>query len=74
MSKSKKRILHKNKDFEPLSCSRGDAVSYVIKAVKSRTFDKDAISMLSLFGISGEELSEAGLNWEELQALSSYLG
>ena len=73
MSKSKKRILHKNKDFTPLSCSRSMAIDYVVKSVKIRKFDEEAKNMLSLFGISGEELSEAGLCWEELKALSKYL-
>ena len=73
MSKSKKRILHKNKDFSPLSCSRKDAIAYVTNAVQSRAFGKEAKNMLSLFGISGEELSEAGLCWEELKAISPFL-
>ena len=73
MSKSKRRILHKNKAFEPLSCSRETAIKAVATAVKTRHFDLEAKNMLSLFGISGEELSEAGLTWEELKTLSSYL-
>ena len=73
MSKSKKRILHRNNDFSPLCCSRKTAIDYVAKAVKERNFDKNAKNMLSLFGISGEELSEAGLCWEELKAISEYL-
>ena len=74
MSKSKKRILHKNRDFEPLSCSRVSAIESVAHAVKSRTFNKEAQNMLSLFCISGEELAEAGLNWEELKAIEPFLG
>ena len=73
MSKSKKRLLHRNKDASPLSCSREEAVIFVTNSIKSRKFDKEAKSMLSLFGISGEELSEAGLSWEEIKAISSYI-
>ena len=74
MSKSKRRILHKNRDFAPLSCSRESAVKFVTDAVKTQKFDKNAKDMISLFGISGEELSEAGLSWEELKVLSPFLG
>ena len=73
MSKSKRRILHRSKEVYPLSCSREDAVKVVTNSIKSRKFDSNAKNLLSLFGISGEELSEAGLTWEELSAVSSYL-
>ena len=73
MSKSKKRILHRNKDYAPLSCSRKEAVAFVTNSIKTKHFDKEAKSILSLFGISGEELSEAGLSWEELNVISSYI-
>ena len=73
MSKSKKRILHRNKDNTPLSCSRKEAVKAVTDSIRACKFDKNAKNLLSLFGISGEELSEAGLSWEELAAVSSYL-
>lgn len=73
MSKSKRRILHRNREYSPLSCSREDAVDFVTNSIKSCKFDKAAKDMISLFGITGEELSEAGLNWEELEVISSYL-
>ena len=73
MSKSKKRILHRNKEAMPLSCSRKEAIEVVSTSIKNRKFDINAKNLLSLFGISGEELSEAGLNWEELNAVSQYL-
>lgn len=73
MSKSKKRILHRNKENTPMSCSRKAAIETVTNSIKSRKFDANAKNLMSLFGISGEELSEAGLTWEELTAVSSYL-
>ena len=73
MSKAKKRILHRNKVEYPISCSRKDAIKSVTDSIKNRRFDTNARKLLSLFGISGEELSEAGLNWEELSAVSQYL-
>ena len=73
MSKSKRRILHRNKDVSPLSCSREEAIKVVTNSIKNRKFNTNAKNLLSLFGISGEELSEAGLTWEELKAVSSYL-
>ena len=73
MSKSKKRILHRNKETAPMSCSREAAIETVTNSIRNRKFDMNAKKLLSLFGISGEELSEAGLTWEELTAVSSYL-
>ena len=73
MSKSKKRILHRNKELTPMSYSRQGAIEVVINSIRNRKFDTNAENLLSLFGISGEELSEAGLTWEELTAVSSYL-
>ena len=73
MSKSKKRILHGNSKSSLLNCSREDAVRHVTNSVKLKKFDKDAKNMLTLFGISGEELAEAGLTWEELKVVSPYL-
>ena len=73
MSKAKKRIFNRSKDLLTINCSRNDAVKYVTSCIKSKHFDKDAKNMISLFGITGEELAEAGLNWEELKAVSSYL-
>lgn len=72
MSKSKRRILTR-KIANPLSCTRANAVEYVSCAIKSHSFDDNAKKLLSLFGISGEELAEAGLTWEELKAVSSFL-
>ena len=73
MSKSKRRILHGNKNYTPLSYSRAEAVSFVTNSIKTKHFDKNAQNILTLFGISGEELSEAGLSWEELKGISPYL-
>ena len=73
MSKSKRRILHRNKEILPLSCSRDEAIKLVSNSIKSKKFDKAAKNIISLFGISGEELSEAGLSWEELKIISPYL-
>ena len=71
MSKSKRRLLNR-KITNPLSCTRADAVGYVFSAIKSHNFDSNAKKLLTLFGISGEELAEAGLSWEELKAVSPF--
>ena len=73
MSKAKKRSLHRNKSTMPLNCSRQEAIKTIFSAIKNKKFDKNIQDIISLFGISGEELSEAGLNWEELKAISSHL-
>ena len=73
MGKAKKRILHKtNSD---LYMTRESAVSKVSEIItKSITKDSKTVSMLiTLFGLSAEELSEAGVPYENLIALSSIM-
>ncbi len=43
------------------------------KARKERSIFRKALDTISLFGISAEELSEAGVPYENLRALSSVL-
>ena len=77
MGKCKKRTLHKtNSSF---FMTRESAVSDIFrlfnnKNVKKTDFSfKKAVDTISLFGISAEELSEAGIAYENLKALESVL-
>lgn len=72
MGKSKKRIFNKNK-ISGTSIRREDAISDVLKSIKSNVLDTDTKNLLSLFGISAEELAEAGATYEELKALKSFI-
>lgn len=76
MGKCKKRTLHKTNSSYFMT--RETAVNNVFNMIndskkKSKNnFDfKNAIDMISLFGISAEELSEAGVPYENLKALGS---
>lgn len=72
MGKSKKRIFNKHKN-EAKSIRRVDAVSDVLKSIKNNVLDAETKNLLSLFGISAEELAEAGATYEELMALKSFI-
>ena len=73
MGKAKKRILHKtNSD---LYMTRESAVSKVSDIIK-RSIIKESrtvSSLITLFGLSAEELSEAGVPYENLIALRSIM-
>lgn len=72
MGKSKKRIFNKHK-CDGISIKRIDAVSGVLKNIKNNVLDTETKNLLSLFGISAEELAEAGATYEELMALKSFI-
>lgn len=57
----------------PACCSREDAVKFVIKNIKANDFGAQTKDVISLFGITAEELSEAGAAYEELVALKAVL-
>ena len=73
MGKCKKRTLHKSNSSYFMT--REMAVNQILNMMKntvSNNFDlKEATDTISLFGISAEELSEAGVPYEYLKALGS---
>ena len=72
MGKSKKRIFNKNKIVET-SIRREDAVRSVLKSIKGNLLDVETKNLISLFGISAEELAESGASYEELRALKNLI-
>jgi len=74
MGKCKKRTLRKNDTF---FMTREKAVNNVFQMFSEQSKDyfdiKNAINTISLFGLSAEELSEAGLSYENLKALGSVI-
>ena len=70
MGKAKKRILHKTNSN--LYMTRETAVSRVVEILEnSKEYSSETASdIITLFGLSAEELSEAGLPYENLIALS----
>lgn len=79
MGKCKNRILTANKiDLTNYyNMTRETAVSEITKLLNNDTKKKnkykkdykEALCAISLFGISAEELSEAGISYEDLKAL-----
>lgn len=71
MGKAKKRILHKTNSN--LYMTRESAVSKVSDIIKKSIMSetRTVSSLITLFGLSAEELSEAGVPFENLMALGS---
>lgn len=78
MGKCKRRSLYKTNSsyFMTRETAVNNIFNIIAKENKKskRNIDfKNAIDMISLFGISAEELSEAGVPYENLKALGSTL-
>ena len=73
MGKAKKRIFNKCKYLYQMSLRREDAIFGVVRNLKYNNFDVQTRDMITMFGLSAEELSEAGASYEELRALRGIL-
>lgn len=77
MGKCKKRTLHKTNSSYFMT--RETAVNDIFRIFEENKNKrnvsnfKKAIETISLFGISAEELSEAGVSYENLRALESVI-
>lgn len=76
MGKCKKRTFYKSNSC--YSMTREDALNNIIEKMdgknsKARAIPKETFDMISLFGFSAEELSEAGMPYENLKALGSLI-
>lgn len=77
MGKCKKRTLHKTNSSYFMT--RETAVNDIFRIFEENRNKrnvsnfKKAIETISLFGISAEELSEAGVSYENLRALESVM-
>lgn len=71
MGKSKKRIIHKGKNDQFDSISRSDAVKNVVELLNNG--DKKAYSLITLFGMTAEEVLEAGASYEVVKGAESIL-
>lgn len=52
-----------------MSLRREDAIFGVVRNLKYNKFNTETKDMITMFGLSAEELSEAGASYEELKAL-----
>ncbi len=87
MGKCKRRTFcnSANENFSIFCSTRQEAINNIInllcetkipnskKAQKKQQNYKNAVSMISLFGISAEELSEAGASYEDLAGLGNLI-
>ena len=73
MGKAKKRILHKTNSS--LYMTREGALSEVFSMIKKphKQARVQALDLITLFGLSAEELSEAGVPYENIRALESLI-
>ena len=69
MGKSKKRILNKSSETLKPLLKRKTVINNIIKDIKNNNLREDTKNFISLFGITFEELSEAGVSYEELSAV-----
>jgi len=73
MGKAKKRILHKTNSN--LYMTREGAVSRVFKLLSAKKQNRcEADNLITLFGLTAEELSEAGVCYEDLVAFGETIG
>ena len=73
MGKSKKRIFNNQKNGSSINIKRVDAVNTVVESIKNNILDVETKNLISLFGISAEELAESGATYEELMAIKGLL-
>ena len=72
MGKSKRRIIYRGKNPQQLtSLSRDEAVKTVVGMLNSS--DKEAYSLITLFGLTAEEMLEAGASYEAVKGVENLL-
>lgn len=72
MGKSKKRIINKGKNQQFANLTREEAVKTVVGNLKSHS--KEAYSLITLFGLTAEEILEAGASYEDVKGMENILG
>ncbi len=73
MGKSKKRIFNKNLKNSASVLKREDIIKMIISDIKEASLKEETKNLISLFGITAEELTEAGISYEEISAYNTYL-
>lgn len=72
LGKSKRRIIYRGKNSQQLtSLSRDEAVKTVVGMLNSST--KEAYSLITLFGLTAEEMLEAGASYEAVKGVENLL-
>ena len=73
MGKSKKRIFNKNSIEKGSVYKRSEVITKIISDIKNCSVKDDTVNMVTLFGISPEELFENGISYEEFSVIKKYL-
>ncbi len=69
MGKAKKRNFNKNSLSKGTTLKREDIVVQILSDIKSKNISDESKNFVTLFGITTEELSEAGATYEELSII-----
>ena len=69
MGKAKKRNFNKNSFEKGTTFKRSDVISQIITDIRNKKLSDDTKNFITLFGITTEELSEAGATFEELSII-----
>lgn len=78
MGKAKKRNFHNCAKTAgmpqgfPAGVSRSEAIEEIREKLKSNSVDETVKNYIGLFGITAEELAEAGISYEALVVLKPY--
>ena len=70
MGKAKSRSINLGKHNQIPKMSRNDAIKEVVNRFKR---NEDAIELITLFGLSAEELLEGGALYEEVKSIEGLL-
>lgn len=73
MGKSKKRIFNKNNSGSGSVYKRSEIIAKIISDVKECSIKDDTVNLITLFGISAEEILESGISYEEFSVIKKYL-
>ena len=73
MGKAKKRNFEKCRHLYTLSLNRKEAIDRVLGRFRCNVFDSESKSLISLFGLSQEELSESGASWEAIEKVDKFI-
>ena len=69
MGKSKKRIIYKGKNQQLTNITRQEAIKNAVEMLENN--DKEVYSVITLFGLSAEELLENGASFESVKGLGN---
>ncbi|PWL80561.1 hypothetical protein DBY21_01430 [Candidatus Gastranaerophilales bacterium] len=71
MGKAKKRSFYLGINDQFTKLSRSEAISHVVEMLKKG--DKDVYGLITLFGLTAEEILEAGASYEAVRGLGGLI-